>query len=113
MSAFLPARPVSRYPVPALDTLPEDIRARILEVQDKAGFVPNIFVALAHRPDEFRAFFAYHIRQYHGGHRRERAYLDFGLAEPSSASGNNDIGKCYKLAPATQRCAVYQCHYGF
>jgi len=60
LSTFLPARPVSRYPVPALDTLPEDVRARILEVQEKAGFVPNIFVALAHRPDEFRAFFAYH-----------------------------------------------------
>jgi uncharacterized peroxidase-related enzyme len=51
---------MSRYPVPALDSLPEDIRARILEVQEKAGFVPNVFVTLAHRPDEFRAFFAYH-----------------------------------------------------
>ena len=55
-----PAAPVSRYPVPALDELPDDIRARILEVQEKAGFVPNVFVTLAHRPDEFRAFFAYH-----------------------------------------------------
>jgi uncharacterized peroxidase-related enzyme len=54
------AVPISRYPVPALADLPEDIRARILEVQDKAGFVPNVFVTLAHRPDEFRAFFAYH-----------------------------------------------------
>jgi len=51
---------ISRYPVPALDALPDDIRARILEVQEKAGFVPNVFVTLAHRPDEFRAFFAYH-----------------------------------------------------
>ena len=51
---------VSRYPVPALNALPDDIRARILEVQEKAGFVPNVFVTLAHRPDEFRAFFAYH-----------------------------------------------------
>ncbi len=51
---------ISRYPVPALDALPDDIRARILEVQDKAGFVPNVFITLAHRPDEFRAFFAYH-----------------------------------------------------
>ena len=51
---------ISRYPVPSLDTLPEDIRARILAVQDKAGFVPNVFITLAHRPDEFRAFFAYH-----------------------------------------------------
>ena len=52
--------PVSRWPVPRLEALPEDIRARIVEVQEKAGFVPNVFVTLAHRPDEFRAFFAYH-----------------------------------------------------
>ncbi|HLW11616.1 MAG TPA: peroxidase-related enzyme [Casimicrobiaceae bacterium] len=52
--------PISRYPVPQLADLPEDIRARVLEVQEKAGFVPNVFVTLAHRPDEFRAFFAYH-----------------------------------------------------
>ena len=52
--------PLSRYPVPALDSLPDDVRARIVEVQEKSGFVPNVFLALAHRPDEFRAFFAYH-----------------------------------------------------
>ena len=52
--------PISRYPVPKLEDLPEDIRARILEVQEKAGFVPNVFLALAHRPAEWRAFFAYH-----------------------------------------------------
>jgi uncharacterized peroxidase-related enzyme len=51
---------ISRYPVPALDQLPDDVRARILDVQEKAGFVPNVFATLAHRPDEFRAFFAYH-----------------------------------------------------
>src|SRR5436190_11170185 len=51
---------ISRYPVPKLDELPDDIRARSLQVQEKAGFVPNVFMALAHRPDEFRAFFAYH-----------------------------------------------------
>jgi uncharacterized peroxidase-related enzyme len=51
---------ISRYPVPTLSELPDDIRARIVEVQEKAGFVPNVFVTLAHRPDEFRAFFAYH-----------------------------------------------------
>jgi len=54
------ARPISRFPVPALASVPDDIRARILEVQEKAGFVPNVFLAYAHRPDEFRAFFAYH-----------------------------------------------------
>ena len=51
---------ISRYPVPQLADLPDDILARILEVQEKAGFVPNVFITLAHRPDEFRAFFAYH-----------------------------------------------------
>jgi len=54
------AHPISRFPVPALETLPDDVRARIVEVQEKSGFVPNVFLALAHRPDEFRAFFAYH-----------------------------------------------------
>lgn len=52
--------PISRFPVPDINTLPEDIRSRILAVQEKSGFVPNIFLGLAHRPDEFRAFFAYH-----------------------------------------------------
>ena len=51
--------PISRFPVPSLASLPEDIRTRILAVQEKSGFVPNVFLALAHRPDEFRAFFAY------------------------------------------------------
>ena len=51
---------MNRYPHPALTDLPEDIRARILEVQDKAGFIPNVFLALARRPAEWRAFFAYH-----------------------------------------------------
>ncbi|MEC9369509.1 MAG: peroxidase-related enzyme [Pseudomonadota bacterium] len=52
--------PISRYPVPKLSDLPDDIRERIEAVQEKAGFVPNVFLAFAHRPDEFRAFFAYH-----------------------------------------------------
>jgi uncharacterized peroxidase-related enzyme len=52
--------PISRFPVPQLEDLPEDIRQRILQVQAKAGFVPNVFLALAHRPDEWRAFVAYH-----------------------------------------------------
>ena len=54
------ARPISRFPVPELPSLPEDIRAKLLAVQEKAGFIPNVFLALAHRPQEFRAFFAYH-----------------------------------------------------
>ncbi len=52
--------PISRFKVPELNELPEDIRQRILAVQEKAGFIPNIFLALAHRLDEFRAFFSYH-----------------------------------------------------
>ncbi len=50
----------ARYPLPAIEGLPDDLRAKILEVQDKAGFVPNVFLALARRPAEWRAFFAYH-----------------------------------------------------
>ena len=51
---------ISRFPVPALDSLPDDVRRKMLEVQEKAGFIPNVFLTLAHRPDEFRAFVAYH-----------------------------------------------------
>lgn len=53
-------KPISRYPAPELGSLPADVRARILAVQEKAGFVPNVFLVLARRPDEFRAFVAYH-----------------------------------------------------
>jgi uncharacterized peroxidase-related enzyme len=49
-----------RYPMPALENLPDDIRSMLLQVQEKSGFVPNVFLKLARRPDEFRAFFAYH-----------------------------------------------------
>jgi len=52
--------PISRFPPPELAALPKDIRERIAVVQEKSGFVPNVFLALARRPDEFRAFFAYH-----------------------------------------------------
>src|SRR5471030_3355999 len=51
---------ISRFPVPELQALPEDIRTKLVAVQEKAGFIPNVFLALAHRPEEFRAFFAYH-----------------------------------------------------
>ena len=53
-------KPISRFSVPDLADAPEDIRERILQVQEKSGFVPNVFLVLARRPDEFRAFFAYH-----------------------------------------------------
>ena len=53
-------QPISRYPVPDIARLPDDLRERILVVQEKTGFVPNVFLTLAHRPDELRAFLAYH-----------------------------------------------------
>jgi uncharacterized peroxidase-related enzyme len=52
--------PATRFPAPRIDTLPEDIRTRLLAVQEKSGFIPNVFLTLAFRPNEFRAFFAYH-----------------------------------------------------
>ena len=58
--APLSQAPISRFPVPALSDMPEDIRERLLAVQEKSGFIPNVFLVLAHRPGEFRAFFAYH-----------------------------------------------------
>lgn len=54
------SKPISRFPVPTLDEMPADVRERITKVQEKAGFIPNVFLVLAHRPDEFRAFMAYH-----------------------------------------------------
>lgn len=59
--------PLFRYPVPPLEVMPDDIRARVLEVHEKARFVPNVFLTPAHRPDEFRAF---PIAVDRGQHRR-------------------------------------------
>ena len=56
----MPDKPISRFPTPELEEMPDDLRTAIVAVNEKAGFIPNIFLALAHRPDEFRAFFAYH-----------------------------------------------------
>ncbi len=53
-------KPISRFPIPSLEQIPEDLRNRILEIQKKTGFVPNVFLTLAHRPEELRAFMAYH-----------------------------------------------------
>ena len=70
---------ISRYPVPEIKDLPDDIREQILQVQEKAGFVPNVFITLAHRPDEFRAFFAYHdalmLREASGLSKAEREMI--------------------------------------
>ena len=71
--------PISRYPLPELKDLPDDVRDKILQVQEKAGFVPNVFITLAHRPDEFRAFFAYHdalmLREASGLSKAEREMI--------------------------------------
>ncbi len=83
--------PISKWPVPALDGLPDDIRARVLAVQEKAGFVPNVFLALAHRPDEFRAFFAFHdaLMEKEGGlTKAEREMIVV------ATSGANDCTYC-------------------
>jgi uncharacterized peroxidase-related enzyme len=70
---------ISRYPVPTLDELPADIRETMLKVQEKAGFIPNVFLTLAYRPDEFRAFFAYHdalmLREASGLSKAEREMI--------------------------------------
>src|SRR4051812_39461377 len=71
--------PISRFPVPDIDSLPDDLREKILAVQEKMGFVPNVFLALAHRPDELRAFMAYHdalmLRENSGLSKGEREMI--------------------------------------
>lgn len=84
------APPISRFAVPEIPDLPDDIRDRILAVQEKSGFVPNIFLALARRPGEFRAFFAYH---------------DALMDKP----GNLTKGECEMIVVATS--SLNQCHY--
>ncbi len=78
--------PISRFPVPRLSDLPEDIRNRIEQVQAKAGFIPNVFLALAHRPDEFRAFFAYHDALMDKGGGLTKAEREMIVVATSSAN---------------------------
>src|SRR5690606_41586766 len=82
---------ISRFPVPTLDEMPEDIAQRIRKVADKSGFIPNVVLALAHRPDEFRAFFAYHdaLMERGGG----RATAERGLIVVAT-SGLNHCQYC-------------------
>jgi len=84
-------KPISRYPVPTLEDLPPDIRERILAVQEKAGFIPNVFLTLAHRPDEFRAFFAYHDALMLKESRLSKAEREMIVVATSSA---NDCHYC-------------------
>jgi uncharacterized peroxidase-related enzyme len=78
--------PISRFPVPAIADLPEDIRERLLAVQEKSGFVPNVFLTLAHRPDEFRAFFAYHDALMDKGGGLTKAEREMIVVATSSAN---------------------------
>src|SRR6202162_5839787 len=94
---------ISRYPVPKLEDLPDDIRARMLEVQEKAGFIPNVFVTLAHRPDEFRAFFAYHdalMLRDSGLSKAEREMIVVAVA------GANDCLYCFVAHGAILRVSA-------
>ena len=79
--------PISRFPVPDLEALPEDIRQRILVVQEKSGFVPNVFLALSHRPDEFRAFFAYHDALMESDSGLSKAEREMIVVATSGANG--------------------------
>jgi uncharacterized peroxidase-related enzyme len=85
----------TRYPFPDLNTLPEDLRSKILEVQDKAGFVPNVFLALARRPAEWRAFFAYHD----------------ALMMPETVGRNSQLSKGDREMIVTTTSAANQCLY--
>lgn len=98
--------PISRYPVPALDQMPDDIRAKILEVQEKAGFVPNVFLTFAHRPDEFRAFFAYHDALLLRESRLSKGEKEMIIVATSAANGclycvvaHGAILRIYEKAP--------------
>ena len=84
-------KPISRYPVPKLDELPDDLRDRIMAVQEKAGFVPNVFLALAHRPNECRAFFDYHDALMFRGGGLSKAEREMIVV---STSGANDCQYC-------------------
>ncbi len=85
----------SRYPFPDLNALPEDLRSKILEVQQKAGFIPNVFLALARRPAEWRAFFAYHD----------------ALMMPETVGRNSQLSKGDREMIVTATSAANQCLY--
>ena len=86
---------MSRYPLADLDQLPDDLKAKILEVQEKAGFVPNVFLGLARRPAEWRAFFAYHD----------------ALMDPESVGRSSNLSKGDREMIVTTTSAANQCLY--
>ncbi len=85
----------ARYPVPDLNTLPEDIQAKVLAVQEKAGFIPNVFLGFARRPAEWRAFFAYHD----------------ALMEPESVGRTSNLTKGDREMIVTTTSAANKCLY--
>ena len=85
----------TRYPTPELNDLPEDIKAKVLEVQEKAGFVPNVFLGLARRPAEWRAFFAYHD----------------ALMTPESVGRTSNLSKGEREMIVTTTSAANKCLY--
>ena len=80
------AEAISRFPVPELLDLPEDLRTRILAVQERSGFVPNVFLAMAHRPDELRAFLAYHDAVMENDSALSKAEREMVVVATSAAS---------------------------
>jgi uncharacterized peroxidase-related enzyme len=83
--------PISRFPVPDLASLPDDLRERILAVQEKTGFVPNVFLGLAHRPQELRAFLAFHDALMDGDGGLTKAEREMIVVATSAA---NDCQYC-------------------
>ena len=86
---------MNRYPAPDLNTLPEDIQAKILEVQAKAGFIPNVFLGFARRPAEWRAFFAYHD----------------ALMDPESSGRSSNLSKGDREMIITTTSSANECLY--
>ncbi len=78
---------ISRFPIPDLAALPDDIRARIIAASEKSGFIPNVFLAFAHRPDEFRAFFAFHDALMDKSSGLTKAERELIVVATSSANG--------------------------
>jgi alkylhydroperoxidase family enzyme len=96
------AFPISRFPVPDLADMPEDIRNRILAVQEKSGFIPNVFLVLAQRPDEFRAFFAYHDALMERPGNLTKAEREMIVVATSSAN-QCQVAINYRKADITER----------
>ena len=98
--------PISRFPVPDLANMPEDIRNRILAVQEKSGFIPNVFLVLAHRPEEFRAFFAYHDALMERAGNLTKAEREMIELEPTMLLPAPSAKKIISILPRSAVCAL-------